>query len=53
MITALVFLGWMCLVAGGVLVFRDSRARRRERKAAKALSPDFPVRRLGALGNPG
>ena len=32
-ITVLVILGFVCLVAGGLLVFRD---RRRQRKAAKA-----------------
>ena len=37
MITALVSLGWVCLVAGGVLVVVDSRRRRRRRRAAKAV----------------
>ena len=35
-ITVLVVLGFVCLVAGGLLVFLDSRDRRRQRKAANA-----------------
>ena len=37
MIMKLMVLGLACLVAGGVLVVVASRARRRQRKAAKAL----------------